>query len=533
MRYLILIVLALWGATWLNASAWMNDAGIADRMYWVKCCVGLQILVWSVRQVCKKPGRSSKVKNQRTHNLIFNYMVLGNAVGQALYGIAQYFYIIPSTGSFRMMGSFDNPAGLSLCLCMSLPFALNLLHGKKWQQIIAWAASLPIVLAIVLCGMRSGILALVAVIALSCHHYLPKSRKAILRVVVVSMLILLPSLYILKKDSADGRLLIWRCGIEMVLDKPLFGHGAGAFRAHYMDYQADFFKQHPNSHFAVLADNVQQPFNEYLGLAIHHGLAGLVLIIVLMFLLWQAYKDSIHREESFSALLSLAALTIIALFSYPGLYAFSWVMLLVCCIILIGNTSWPWKKKIVVRKDCAILVALLAGMALYDIGKDIAAEIEWKNVSENTYGQTPSHWMPLYQDLEKQLSQHPFFLYNYSAQLYLAERYDDCIVKAMDCRRYWADYDVEMLIAQAYEKLHYDDFAEAYFIHASRMCPNRFFPLYYLMNLYQRNGDSARTRDMAEKIISMPVKVPSSEVSRMRQEAKTILQSNKNDHYPR
>ena len=310
MRYLILIVLALWGATWLNASAWMNDASIADRMYWVKCCVGLQILVWSVRQVCKKPGRSSKVKNQRKHNLIFNYMVLGNAVGQALYGIAQYFYIIPSTGSFRMMGSFDNPAGLSICLCLSLPFALNLLHGKKWQQIIAWAASLPIVLAIVLCGMRSGILALVAMIVLSCHHYLPKSRKTILRVVVVSMLILLPSLHILKKDSADGRLLIWRCGIEMVLDKPLFGHGAGAFRAHYMDYQADFFKQHPNSHFAVLADNVQQPFNEYLGLAIHHGLAGLVLIIVLMFLLWQAYKDSIHREESFSALLSLAALTI-------------------------------------------------------------------------------------------------------------------------------------------------------------------------------------------------------------------------------
>lgn len=92
---------------------------------------------------------------------------------------------------------------------------------------------------------------------------------------------------------------------------------------------------------------------------------------------------------------------------------------------------------------------------------------------------------------------------------------------------------VEMLIAQAYEKLHYDDLAEAYFIHASNMCPNRFFPLYYLMNLYQRKGDSARTRDMADKIITKPVKVPSSEVSRMRQEAKKILQSNKNDHYPR
>lgn len=126
------------------------------------------------------------------------------------------------------------------------------------------------------------VLALVAIMALSLFHFLPKRRKAILRVAVVSLLILLPSLYILKKDSADGRLLIWRCGVDMVLDKPLFGHGTEAFRAHYMDYQADFFKQHPNSHFAVLADNVQQPFNEYLGLAIHHGLAGLFLLFVMI-----------------------------------------------------------------------------------------------------------------------------------------------------------------------------------------------------------------------------------------------------------
>ncbi|MBQ7946246.1 MAG: O-antigen ligase family protein [Bacteroidales bacterium] len=530
MRYLILIVLALVGATWLDASAWMNDASIAGRMYWVNICFCLAAVIYAVESLC---GRKEKVISIQ----IISSIVLGNAFAQAMYGIAQFFYLIPSSGSFRMMGSFDNPAGLSICLSLSLPFALNLIHGKKWQQIIAWAASLPIVLAIVLCGMRSGILALVAIMALSLFHFLPKRRKAILRVAVVSLLILLPSLYILKKDSADGRLLIWRCGVDMVLDKPLFGHGTGAFRAHYMDYQADFFKQHPNSHFAVLADNVQQPFNEYLGLAIHHGLAGLFLLFVMMFILWKAYKDSLRREESFSALLSLVALALIALFSYPGMYAFSRVMMLVCCIILIGNASWTWKGELAKRKNGDVLVALVllpcslgAGLKL---SQDIAAEVKWKKATQTAYTSQTQHWMNLYQDLEKQLSQHPFFLYNYSAQLYLSGRYEDCIVKAMDCRRYWADYDVEMLIAQAYEKLQQDDLAEAYFIHASNMCPNRFFPLYYLMNLYQRKGDSARTRDMADKIITKPVKVPSSEVSRMRQEAKKILQSNKNDHYPR
>lgn len=69
-----------------------------------------------------------------------------------------------------------------------------------------------------------------------------------------------------EENSADGRLLIWQCGINMVKDAPWIGHGLGSFEAHYMDYQANFFKQCGQSRFSMLADNVKQPFNEYLGL---------------------------------------------------------------------------------------------------------------------------------------------------------------------------------------------------------------------------------------------------------------------------
>jgi O-antigen ligase len=49
------------------------------------------------------------------------------------------------------------------------------------------------------------------------------------------------ALYSLKKDSADGRILIWQSTWNMVLDKPVAGHGYGAFNEKYMLYQADYF----------------------------------------------------------------------------------------------------------------------------------------------------------------------------------------------------------------------------------------------------------------------------------------------------
>lgn len=45
-----------------------------------------------------------------------------------------------------------------------------------------------------------------------------------------------------KKDSADGRLLIWRCAMPMLQQNWLTGYGTGGFEAHYMDYQADYLK---------------------------------------------------------------------------------------------------------------------------------------------------------------------------------------------------------------------------------------------------------------------------------------------------
>lgn len=85
---------------------------------------------------------------------------------------------------------------------------------------------------------------------------------------------ILVGLYFVKKDSADGRILIWQCSAHMFADKPLLGYGIGGFQREYMLYQAEYFRNHPGSSFIMLADIVKHPFNEYLLFLVEKGLMG-------------------------------------------------------------------------------------------------------------------------------------------------------------------------------------------------------------------------------------------------------------------
>ena len=124
-------------------------------------------------------------------------------------------------------------------------------------------------------------------------------------------------LYFHKQGSADGRLLIWRYTAEMASSRPLAGYGPGGFEAHYMDFQADYFARHPDSRFALLADDVKHPFCEYLGVAAEYGLVGLAALAAAAVLLVRLYRRG-RGWEADCGLLCAAGWAVFALFSYPG-----------------------------------------------------------------------------------------------------------------------------------------------------------------------------------------------------------------------
>ncbi len=86
-------------------------------------------------------------------------------------------------------------------------------------------------------------------------------------------------IYNYKKDSADGRILIWKVTLQMIADNPIFGNGLNTFQSKYMHYQENYFKINKKSTFKYLADNNNYAFNEPLRLLSEQGLVGLSLIL--------------------------------------------------------------------------------------------------------------------------------------------------------------------------------------------------------------------------------------------------------------
>ena len=348
-----------------------------------------------------------------------------------------------------------------------------------------------------------------------------KLQKIVL--VIGALVVLIVFLYFLKRNSADGRLLIWICCLNMIAIKPWFGFGSGGFEAHYMDYQAQFFHRNPDSGYAILADTVQQPFNEFLRIAVDYGLGGLLGLLGMIVFLILCYQKCNSRYKDLAAL-SLCSITVFSLFSYPFLYPFTWAVVLLDLVILAGNT-WHihWKIFSVVGKWLVILCVMGSLCITNTMVIRVKAEMKWKHALSLSSCGLFEKAQPLYDAAERVLGNDRYFLYNYAAELNVARFYKESLDIAMKCRHLWSDYDLEMLIAQNCWEINRMVEAEEHFRLASDMCPNRFMPLYRLVWLLDRQGRQTEARELATIIISKPVKIPSVIIERIKSEMENYL----------
>ena len=115
------------------------------------------------------------------------------------------------------------------------------------------------------------------------------------------------------------------------------------------------------------------------------------------------------------------------------------------------------------------------------------------------------------------------FLYNYAAELKVAGDYRESLKIASECEKLWADYELQMLIAENHLQKEQHKQAENHYHKASLMYPVKFMPLYRLYQLYRIAGDEENELIMAEKILSKPIKVASPTIHQMKQEVKQSL----------
>lgn len=524
---LIIFILICIGTLFASSDRFM-DTQIIPK--WLILCGGIILLgiYYSIQFLIKSGSSVSQAYNKT----FISRIIITTTLFQALYGILQYFSIFPSSGSFTVTGSFDNPAGFAASLCVAFPFYMREMIKKrgipKYLTIILIAI---IIWAIILSGSRTGVFCLLVIGIFYGVRKIQISLKAKFISSLCICLMTIVCLYFIKKDSADGRLLIWKCSITMFSQHWLTGYGTGGFEAHYMDYQAAYLKTHPDSPYAMLADSVQHPFCEYLRIAVDYGILGIILLIGFAFYLLYCYFKY-YSEDNETALQCWIAAGIFACFSYPLMYPFVWLLLIYSAYILIC----PHLKELL--KYCSpkelrftsllfLILFCLAGIKLYT---RTMAEIKWANIASLSLWGKTEQVLPQYEEIKSVLREDRYFLYNYSAELFQVGKYKESIMIANECRKVWADYDLEMLLGELQIELKQPEEAEKHYQLASYMCPNRFIPLHKLYTLYKEKGDITNARILAQTIVNKPVKVKSLTVTQIKYKMKEELNCLQVDH---
>ena len=430
------------------------------------------------------------------------------AVSQAAYALLQWAGVCPTNGLF-VNGSFDNPAGLASLLAFSLPFALFLArHPRSLIRRTAWMATFLLVVGIIVSESRSGMLAMAVTGWGFCLAQWPKLHKTTATAGIAFLTLTAIALYHYKKDSADGRLLIWQCTWELIRKRPWLGHGLGGFQAHYMNVQADYFRHHPDSPYVRLADDVKAPFNEYLGLWVDYGLAGLLVLIAAIILFSRAYRRH-PAGSSLPAMLCLLSIAIFSLSSYPFRYPHTWILGGLSAAVLLLN-AWPLPIRL--HKVLTVPIALvLIGISARAFHR-MQMEMRWCETADRSLCGLTEKMLPAYRELYTELKDEPLFLYDYAAELNVAGRYAESLRIGRECEARMADYFTQILQADNHRQLGNYQEAEHHLLQASFMCPNRFVPLRELFRLYQSQVDTAGMHRMADAILRKPVKVDTPEV---------------------
>ncbi|MFH1017337.1 MAG: O-antigen ligase family protein [Pseudomonadota bacterium] len=137
-------------------------------------------------------------------------------------------------GRIQGVGIFADPNDLALAFLIAVPLA----HARfrlsgTWGRVAYYALAAVFTYATFLTNSRGGILALLLVFfALSAHRLGPKMGVALGSLLVLALLAIGPSRInqiSSKEESAQGRIVAWSEGLQMLKRSPLIGVGYGMF----------------------------------------------------------------------------------------------------------------------------------------------------------------------------------------------------------------------------------------------------------------------------------------------------------------
>lgn len=507
-----------------------------EQWMWLSAVMTVVLPLWLAGYIVN-PQRTVRIVSETVQ-----WVLMGFGAVEALHGLGQIAGIYPSNHSlFVLTGTFYNPGPYSGYLAAVLPIALYrimIFNGKKDRlSVVQYYLSMCVLLLI--CSVLPAGMSRAAWFAslLSCgyvvlrvYHVKVKSfvsehRYAVLGVLILGLLFV-SGAYFMKRDSADGRLLIWKITSRTIACNPWGEENGRTFSAIYGDAQERYFTDCEYSESeAWVAGTPDFAFNEYLQIAVEYGVWVSVLLVTVLLVLSMIAGNRKHLAGMGGCLVSLM---VFACFSYPLHIPAIVSVWLLAVIVLSGEGLVMIKRK---RYAVAVLLpVVVAGLT----------------VSVNMYGMYSARtravrkWMPVrvlyhsgafkaaaeeYGKLYDKMSWNKDFCFEYGRALYKAGscgEAEEVLLKAMTVSG--DPMILNILGRNAHESGEYGK-AEKYLLRSTRRLPERVYPHYLLVKLYAESEyfDRVKLVREAEYVLNTEPKVNSTAIREMRQEVKNIL----------
>ena len=460
--------------------------------------------------------------------LLFVFLVIGGLI-QVAYGELQLFNFYPALNpNFPITGSFFNPGPYSGYLTAVFPIALGFYFFiDHWEhkditpyrnliKNIASVTALGVILVLSVTASRAAWLALIfssGFLLFFRFRWNSKFREVlstpIKRTIGISLGLVIVavfgiSLYYLKKDSADGRTLIWKASWEMIRENPLTGLGFDRFQAGYMESQAAWFRNNPNDPAAPLADDVVYAFNEGVQLLVEQGLLGFGLVLLLLFAVFKI-QGSLENPEIWIAKAGLVSILVFGMFSYPSHILPIKICGIFYLAILAGRSQvWlDWRIYIYRKasKGFILVLSLLLALGAFVISNRLYKAVKEWNCAYSLYqGGAFALAVDSYKKVLPMFDQNGEFLTNYGKALSMAGKYKEAIFILESAKKYLGNSVIQTTLGDSYVALGMYEKAETAYQLAADMLPGRFYPRYLLVKLYASTGAWDKMEPLANRL---------------------------------
>lgn len=471
---------------------------------------------------------------------------------EAVWGLGQLYGLLPSFhSSFKITGSFYNPGPYSGYLAIIFPMAVYYLlkdtscifRKRRSGNFICqsrWLISLlafSLIIIILPAGMsRAAWLAATggSLCAFLCYakkmniHWWQFLKTSILKTRVKKTFALLGviaachfiawGIYQLKTESADGRLLIWKNTIQMIINNPS-GVGLGYFPGQYGNSQIEYFASGKASAREIfLAGRPDYAFNEYIQIAAESGITGLILFLVIVLIGIQ----NAFRQEKYNVIVSMVSILIFASLSYP----FNLLPILIVFVFLLSQCG---DGNIIIRENkwnapaIGIVCIIFAAYILYNQRSTYQAHKDWFVAQQlyNTHAYENAN--KLYKHLKPHFFDKPTFLFEYANCLSQCQKYEESNRILTEAYRYCCDPILFIRMGINYQKIKDYNKAISYFQKAGYLIPNRQYPYYLLALLYKKMGNHEKAIELAKHCLKKQPKVNSQAAKEIRKEMIEIL----------